>query len=288
MKVLNGFGIFFAWILSIVFVLLLLVAPISLSTLTLAEPEILADAITDMDFTQVLQVENADKPVVAALLKTDAAEELFTVYIEDLFKAASGDVQAIGLSVEALQELVEKHMDEILAVLKEHDAFPNKTDEEAQQLILQEVEVNGQELVETLQSYAQPGTEDAQTQAVFKTIVQAKNIRFGIVGGLVALALLIFLCRLPGWRGFRWVSVDLFIGGGILVLQCLGVLLTGGLLTQFFTEDDALVGALAGSLMGTVSSGLLIRTGVILGLAIVLMVIYCKIKKARQQKEAVA
>ena len=44
MKVLNGFGIFFAWILSIVFVLLLLVAPISLSTLTLAEPEIVKQA----------------------------------------------------------------------------------------------------------------------------------------------------------------------------------------------------------------------------------------------------
>ena len=234
-KVLNVFGIIFAWILSIALVLSLIVSPIILSALSLLSPKTLANAVTNIDMSSLVAPEvggeGSEDGGMAALLSTNAAKELFQLYATDITNSLSGKNAESKFTVEALQKVVEENIDELIAVMREMEAVPtDASDEEIKTAIKTGITENMDEIMENLpdpkELTEQVSAENPELQVAFDIIGRAQTIKFTVIGEIILISVLIFVCRLFDFKGVRWLSVDLFIASGVCVLLSVGLLLS--------------------------------------------------------------
>lgn len=292
-KVLNVFGIIFAWILSIALVLSLIVSPIILSALSLLSPKTLANAVTNIDMSSLVAPEvggeGSEDGGMAALLSTNAAKELFQLYATDITNSLSGKNAESKFTVEALQKVVEENIDELIAVMREMEAVPtDASDEEIKTAIKTGITENMDEIMENLpdpkELTEQVSAENPELQVAFDIIGRAQTIKFTVIGEIILISVLIFVCRLFDFKGVRWLSVDLFIASGVCVLLSVGLLLSSGVIAGF-AADEKIIGSIAKSLASTLTTGVIIRTVVMLIAAIGLMVAYVFIKKALAKKK---
>ncbi len=288
-KVLNVFGIIFASILSIVLVISLIVTPIMFSSLSLLSPKNLSGMLTSMDISELLgSGEDTEQKEMAALLSTTAAKEVFELYATDITNSLSGKDVESKLTAEALKKIVEDNIDELVAVMREVDAAPSDvSDEEIKTALKGAIATDADKLLENLpkpQDLMQQITaENPEMQTAFDIMGSANTIKLSVIGAVVVLSALIFVCRLFELRGFKWLSVDLFVVSGILILVCAGLFLGSGVVNELLS-DNAMLSDVVISLLSSFKTGMVIRTAVILVFAIGLMVAYVFIKKARTQK----
>lgn len=260
MKALNVFGIIFAWILSIALVVMLVAAPLALSTLSLLDTENIVEmvsgaildnksaaaqekivlqnlsaeteAVTEAtpenaagDILQGLLGDDVSEEMLHKMLTSDAMTELLGAYTEDLVNTIAGKNKDKEFTSELLVEVVQENLDEIVEIV-EASGTP-LTDEEKQQLKTQigtAVEEKAEEIVD-----AMPAPEELkeslvdgnkEMELVFATFAEKDQIKGTIVGIIVVLSALIFALRYPGLRGMRWLSTNLFTAGGFNVLIC--------------------------------------------------------------------
>jgi len=109
-KVLNGFGIFFGIILSIVLVLNLIVAPILLSTLSLVTPKTITNALENIDATQFLDIseQDAESEAISSLLSSKAAKEVISLYATDVINSLGSKPAEHNLLPMHLKQLLRK------------------------------------------------------------------------------------------------------------------------------------------------------------------------------------
>ena len=187
MKALNVFGIIFAWILSIALVVMLVAAPLALSTLSLLDTEniveMVSGAILDNNKSAAAQEkvvlqnlsaetetvveekpENAAGGILQGLLGDDVSEEMLNkvltsdamtellgAYTEDLVNTIAGKNKDKEFTSELLVEVVQENLDEIVEIV-EASGTP-LTDEEKQQLKTQigtAVEEKAEEIVDAM------------------------------------------------------------------------------------------------------------------------------------------
>ncbi len=292
-KVLNIFGIIFAWILSIVLVLSLIVSPVILSALSLLSPKTLANAVTNIDMSSIVapeaSEEGSEDGKTAALLSTNAAKELFQLYATDITNSLSGKGVESKLTAGALQKIIEDNIDELVTVMRETEGVPtDASDEEIKTAIKTEITENVDELMENLpdpkELTEQVSAENPELQIVFDIIGSAQSIKLTVIGEIILISALIFVCRLFDFKGVRWLSVDLFVASGVCVLLSIGLLLSSGVITGLVAEEK-IIGSIAESLASTLTTGVIMRTAVMLLSAIGLMVAYVFIKKALAKKK---
>ncbi len=288
-KVLNVFGIIFASILSIVLVISLIVTPIVFSSFSLLSPKNLSNAITSMDMSELIgSGEDAEQNEMADLLSTNAAKEVFELYATDIKNSLSGKDVESKLNGETLKKIIEDNMDELVTVMREFDGAPSDlSDEEIKTAIKGALEEGADELLESLpkpqELTQQLVNENPEIQTAFDIMGNANTIKLSVIGGIVFISALIFVCRLFEFRGFKWLSVDLFVVSGILILVCAGLFLGSGVANELLS-DNAMLSDVVITLLSSFKTGMAIRTAVILVFAIGLMVAYVFIKKARTQK----
>jgi len=225
MKTLNVFGVIFAWILSIALVVMLVAAPLALSTLSLLDTEniveMVSGAILDNNKSAaaqekvVLQNLSAEtetvveeKPENAAggilqgllgddvseemlnkILTSDAMSELLGAYTEDFANIVAGKNKEKEFTPELLVEVVQENLDEIVEIV-EASGTP-LTDEQKQQLKSQigtAVEDKAEEIVA-----AMPAPEELKESIVDGnkemelafTILAKKNQIKGTIVGII-------------------------------------------------------------------------------------------------------
>ncbi len=291
-KVLNVFGIIFAWILSIVLIISLIATPIVFSSLSLIKPEILTDAITSVDITEFIPVGSIEDIMpegTSELLKTDAAKELVELYATDITNSLGGKEIESKFTPEAFQGIVDENIDEIVAVMKKHGVeMPDVPEEEIKQTVQSAITENVDKIMEKLpdpkEIIAQVTTGNPELQGTFDIVGRVNSIKPTIIGAMVIVALLIFLCRLFDFKGVRWLSIDLFIASGFLVIVCVALLI-GSSAINAFLGAEGLIGGILGGFINEFTKGMVIRTAVILVVATVLIVAYVLIKKSLAKRK---
>lgn len=294
-KVLNVFGIIIAWILSIILVLLLFVTPITLSTLSLVKPKELCETIKDVDLSQIIELMELELPdeqsqQVMELFRSDAVQELYETYIDSVFAALDSNMPQVALDEAKIQQIVRDNIDELYSFAL--NSIPDVKDyPEAEAKALLE-----SYMITAFQGYAQslPSGEalrqemfgdEADAQMVMSLISQIDTIKLSYVGILVFLSLLIFVCRLPRWRGFRWLSTNLFIAGILNAFVCVGLGLSASVVAALFADMPA-GGLITNAFLPVFSQGVYIRTGIMLAAAVALLAVYLFIKKTAAKKAA--
>ena len=322
MKALNVFGIIFAWILSIALVVMLVAAPLALSTLSLldtenivemvssaildnksaaaqekivlqnlsAETETATEAKTENaagDILQGLLGDDVSEEMLNKILTSDAMSELLGAYTEDFANVVAGKNKEKEFTPELLVKVVQENLDEIVEIV-EASGTP-LTDEEKQQLKTQigtAVEEKAEEIVD-----AMPAPEELKESLVdgnkemelaFTILAKKNQIKGTIVGIIVVLSVLIFALRYPGLRGMRWLSTDLFTAGGFNVLICVVLGIASSAVKGITAGMNAIEGAAVDGIIGM----LLSRTVIIFVAAIALLVGYILLKPFVKRKKA--
>lgn len=294
-KVLNVFGIIFAWILSILLVILLYVSPVLLSSISALKPSKLADMAAGLKIAEIAPLMgdgtvDPDNEEMMAFLSTNAMQEVYEIYVRAVFGVLDGaDTQEV-LSEEQLRQIVHTNIDELYEIMKEQSPEISQIPEE-----------DGKKMVEALFSSAmlelttefptpealmQSLAEEApEVQLALQALKQVDIIKLSFVMVLVVLSGLVFVCRLWGFRGIRWLSVDLFVATGLSGMVCLGLGMSSSLIGMLAAEEP-LLGVVATQVLSVVATGTYIRTAIMLVAAIGLLVGYIFIKKAIAKKQA--
>ena len=323
-KTLNVLGIIVAWLLSIILVLMLLVTPIVFSTLSLLNGQTITKVVTDVfagsqeaqpsaENVEIVTLSNTNQTAAAedvgedllagmfgdavsqeqmsAILSSNAAKELIEAYTGDLTNAITGGNKAAAFNADKIKSIVNDNIDEIVQVLQANvPEFANMDAAELKNKIQTTVDEKAEEIVNSL-----PKPEDLKQQLVesvpaLETAMQIlemkKTIKMAIIGVIVVLSGLIFVCRIPGMRGFRWLAVDLFVAGGLNLLTTVGLLISKSAVGEIAKEAGAQVAGLIGSLLGAFTNGMFIRTIVMLLAGGALLTVYILLKKQKAKKLA--
>ena len=232
--------------------------------------------------------ESVPQEAINAILNSKAAQELIATYTEDLTNALTGSGKEAKFNAEKLKAIVNDNLDEIVNVIK--TASPDIADADLQEIkstIQTAVNENADKIIEAL-----PKPEEIKQQLVQESpelemalnILAAKDtIKLAIIGVIVVLSALIFVCRLCGFRGFRWLAVDLFVAGGIGLLPSLG-LTFGASAVNDMLADNAMLSSVVGSIVSSLATGMLIRVLIMLLCGGGLLTAYIFIKKAKAKK----
>lgn len=289
-RVLNVFGIIFAIILSVVFVLGLVVAPTVLSTLSVTTPKEITNALTadaDALANMVLSEADSEDEATAAFLSTDAFKEFAELYLTDVINGLSGKNET-KLTAEALRKIIEDNIDDFVAIALESGEEGEMTAEEAKKVILDNLAKGGAE--ELLAEIPNPkeltdemASENPEILTVFSALGKSNTIKIVIVVSLIAISALIFVCRLFNFKGVKWLFIDLYIASGILIPVCIGLFIGSGIVAQMAIEEPA-IGTIVSGILFSLTTGVIIRSVVILFFAIALMVAHIIIQKAIAKK----
>ncbi|MBQ4641692.1 MAG: hypothetical protein IJB47_03665 [Oscillospiraceae bacterium] len=298
-KVLNVFGIIFALPVNTVLVIILMVAPLLFSLIAFIQPENLVDTVTKVDTSDVVsemlqapEGETLPKEIeqISVLLESDVFNELQELYMTDIANTFLGGKGDMEFTPEKIMEIVDANMDELVEIYKELD--PQSVEVPVEELKI-EIRDALDELSEEI-AEALPAPEEVKTQMVeqseemkmaLEIIEQRETIKWGLVGVIVVLAIVVFVLRLFGFRGFRWLGVDLIIAAVISGGMC-GLLKGSTILLADFVADNQLASNLLSMITSDFATGMIIRTGIMLVCGIGLLVAFIYIRKAQKRKAA--
>ena len=325
-KFLNVLGIIVAWLLSIVLVLMLIVTPIVFSALSLLNGETIAQLVSglltagqEQAYSQGVQVvtlsettqpadsaENVGKDVlsdmfgdkltpqqISAILSSGVAKELIEAYTEDLTGAFAGGTQEAKFNAEKIKSIVENNIDDLVQVLQAN--IPECANMDATELknkIMQAVDENAEKIVDTLpkpEEIKQQLTEsNPELEMALMVLAKKDMIKLAFIVAIVVLSGLIFVCRIPGLRGFRWLATDLFVGGGFGAFTTVGLLVSKSALSEIATQSGEQAADVVGVILKSLTDGMLVRTLVMLASGGVLLAAYILIGKLKAKKQAPA
>ena len=232
----------------------------------------------------------ADTPIdtesiMKNLAKSDAAKELIATYAEDVLNAATGEDKNPKLTADTVLHILQPHMEEIANIVK--DSLP------------EDVEIDNEKLESAINKAAStvlPSLVDSLPSAenMANTIVDHENpaivammnalkfvrngyLRLAAIGVAAALSLFIFLLRLPGFSGLRWVGSEvlssaLIIGALAFFLQTQQMI---DILRSFANEATVFVTPLLSEL-----STAFVPFAIIYGVAALVLIVGSKILDA--------
>ena len=325
MKIWNVCGIILAWLLSFVMVIMLVAAPMAFSALSLLDPENVAEAVSDalfsedaedesgktiaetiieeVDMGSIEQIigEKVDEDVVNDVLTSDALAGLLNTYAKDLTNAITGSSQKVQFTADKLTEVVEDNIDEIIDVVDDSYGLSSAQKKDLKREIVSTVENNADDIVK-----AMPSTEEIReavldssdfVESVLDFLAKRNTAKLILISAIVLVSLLIFLLRLPTFKGLRWMSSNLFTAGGVNVAICLflslGSSLVLGIADGLEALDIVAVDGIVKNMLSVFTTGVVVRTVIIFVAAVVLLVayilirIFCRKKSGKKAAPAV-
>lgn len=298
-KTLNTLGILVSVLLSIVLVLFLAVTPLTMSVLSLLHPDTLADAVSKVDFESTIGaiveesgevMESQQIKQLGAILSTNAAKDLIKTYTQNVIDALGGKADVQGITVEMLQRFVSENKEELVQALRKSGGeFAAMSDQALMEDIQRAVDENAQEIVDMLPDPQQLRQEligeNPQMELAVVLVAAVNTIKLILVGVAVVLCLLIFFCRFVDLRGIKWLGIDLLIAGLFSAVVSGSFNLIHKLLVGL-AEGSAWASGLVDAFVGSVNTGVIVRTVIVLVAAIGLLVGYLLICKHKQKKAA--
>lgn len=228
------------------------------------------------------------------VLTSDAMSELLGAYTNDIANAFVGIEGQQQFTPELVVKVVQENLDEIVEIVEESGA--PMTDEQKQQFKSQlqtAVEDNAEKIVEEMPTPEEVKesllSSNEEMAIAFAVLAKKNEIKGAIVGTIILLSVLIFGLRYSGLRGMRWLASNLFTAGGFNVLICvvLGFSASAvkGVAAGMNAMDGSPVEGIVGMLLGQLSKGVIIRTGVIFVAAVALLVGYILLKPFVKKKK---
>ena len=236
-----------------------------------------------------------DAEAVNKIIVSDAAKDIVEAYVEDVIDTLSGQDGPPRLNEEKLIEVVEDNIDEIAKIVQEvAPEFSESSITEVKNEIKKAIRENAGKILESIVTPQQIRDaifdSGAGTELVADLLAQRNTFQASVFGAIVLLSLLIFLLRLPGFRGLRWVSSDLFTATGLNAVICVILFVSSsaiiGLADGIKLLDAINVNAIIRSILTTFTRGVILRTVIMLVAAVVLMVLYVILKSVRHKKPA--
>ncbi len=227
---------------------------------------------------------------VEKVLSSNTVKEIVRAYSGDLTNVLTGEEKLSELDVQKIETIVNNNMDEVVQLVREiKPDTSEKTTEELKASINKVVEEKAEEIIQLLpkpEEIRQQMVENHPELEVALDIIARKNtIMWSLVGVIVLLCALIFVCRLSGFRGFRWLAVDMFVGGGINALISLVVLVETPVVLRMI--PDSTLNSVISGVLHAFDLALFERAAIILAAGGVLLTAYILIKKARAKKASV-
>lgn len=230
---------------------------------------------------------------VNKIISSDAAKEIVEAYVGDVVDALTGEGGAPRLDEEKLIQVVEDNIEEIAEIVQEvAPEFSESSITEIKNEIKKAIRENAGKILKSIVTPQQ--IRDAIFESVegssliTELLTQKDQFRNAIFGAIVLLSLLIFLLRLPGFRGLRWLSSDLFTATGLNAVLCVVLFLSSsaiiGLADGIELLETINVNAMIRSILTIFTRGVMLRTVAMLVAAVVLMVLYVILKTIRQKK----
>lgn len=219
-KVFNVLGILVSILLSLILTAVLISAPLTSAVTSFLQKDTLHRAVDSLDLSALLPAEGQDE-IMSALLKTELANDLLALYADDLLAALDGSTERT-LTAESLNDLVLKHMDDLLPLVRPYamelakssvevpDGMEINWDEVLTEdviaaAIVQYVDENGEELLAQFPSAQDFGIDQSVVQLI--TAFRGKNVLTAVITIAAVLSVLILLCRWVRFKGFMWLGV---------------------------------------------------------------------------------
>lgn len=244
------------------------------------ENEELHQAITDMGLPA---------EVVTDLLQSETVDQIIDLYARDIAGLLAGQELTGNVTPEALREILNNNMDEIVQIAI--DATGEEVDtEELQTQITTFVNENTDKIIEVLPP-VEVLAEPLMESEVADTIQMATNpaILWAAILVCVVLAGLIYALRCYRYGGFMWIGVCATLAGLLLASVCAAIRnpLFATLLEQSAAELAPVVSALASVFAGR----LLLRMVIVLLVAALfitgyILLYYLVVKKKKEAAPA--
>lgn len=276
-------GIILASLASILLVCTLTISPIIYGVGAFITEETIISVLQDMDYGQILGTEvNLQEEIgfseedVNAIMSTDAAQEIISLYVQDLFLPINGSYKTGTLTEEKIREILKEHVEELNPyTIKFFEYYGAGSELEGIDVSEYTVELFATYLT-LLPTADDLGLTDANTLAsiqIFKSGMVV--IPFVVVAAI--LSIIVFVCRLANLKGMLWLAIDYVLAG----LACFGVANA----IKSVPSADATLTSFAPAL-AVFANSIQIGSLIVLGLAVVFGAGYFIIKKVKSNKQA--
>lgn len=218
----NVFGILIAIVLSLVLLIFLIVSPVFSGVTSLVQSETLHSIVRQIDLSELMATDSSD-PTAAMLnelIRTDLMGEVIDLYIDDTLSALDGDSAQSALTPDTVNALVQKHMDELMPIMREYAGSDPTIDDDTLKQIITAM-FDGDALIEALPSPADLGITEEVITAL--SLIRNKALLTGSVILAAVLSLLVFALRWPRFKGFMWLAVVYIISALFNLVSGAGV-----------------------------------------------------------------
>ena len=315
-KTWNVLGIIGAWILSIALVLMLMVTPIVFSAVSLLNAETITKVVSGAlvsgtsdqpsaqtwEVTRLSEVSTPENPAENALagmfgdqltqeqmdklLSSNLMKDFVKSYTDDLANAFIDGAEGQSFNAEKVKSIVNDNLDEIVGILQEVvPEFAQMDKETLKSSIQKAVDEGAEKIVQALPKPQELRQQIAQQnpalETALKIIAQKDKIKLAVIGAMVLLSALIFLCRLPEFRGLRWLAVDLFVGAGFGAFVSVGLVISSSAVSEIAKRSGEQIAGIVGALLSAFTSGMFTRTAVMMVAGGLLLAAYIFIKKQK-------
>lgn len=278
-KVMNVIGIIMASLLSILLVIGLMAVPVVSAVSSFFKTENIQKILADIDYTQLIaeeiNLDSEDFPelgadVINQLMETEMVEEIIATCVDNIFAILEGEEAKDGLTAEDIQAIAEKHLDELVVILKGYigDSLPlsDETFTEMARLLVKDFSGIIAEQI--------PTPEDLGLNAeVISLITNLRNGTYTIMILAVAavFTVAVLLCQVMRFKGFMWLGVDYCVAAvGSLVLSF--VVKTMDL--SSLLGDVAFADAILPPIVEIISKELLKGAGILAIIGIVFIIVF--------------
>ena len=292
-KILNVLGILASIFLSVVLVANLMVAPIAFSAMSLLNGRNISKLVKSIDYEEIIENQTGDtleSEMLVELLESDMFEELIDVYSKDVSSVLLGKNTDIKFNEDFVEDWMEDNIDELVELFEEAGTFEDKSSSE----IRKEVEKNIDEVAEQIakeiptakELKRQLSRENKEAKEIFGVLESLNALKATLIVTIIVLSGLIFVCRLFDFRGFKWLYIDLFIATAFSAIICAGLSVAKALIGEA-ARTEAGVSSVVEQLFSTLTTGVIVRTVIMLVAAIGLVIAYKFVKKALAKKYAI-
>ena len=300
-KTVNVLTAFVSVILSILFVITAIAAPLFYSAAGMIQPKTITNVIQDVDYVEILKDSDdfnqkceelgIDMNTVDEIIKSESVGE----FIEDCASEltliiGSSDDSLENFNASTVKNLLDEHIDGIL------DVFEEKTGETVDRnKIKAELDVMVEEnkeaiddIVTELEPVQNTISEYSGISEMIKKALKWQYILILIVIQTALLAL-IYVLRRKNYKGFIWIAVNTGIVGAVILAA--SVLLNSRFVKEIIAQSEGFASEITASLINSAEAKLLtalIVCFVIMVLSITACVLLRKYKKSIKTSDAQA
>lgn len=281
-KVINVFGILAAVILSVVLLATLIAAPVVSACTSLVQEKTMHKLVESIDFSGLVAAGEDDPS--AALFETEFFAQLLTLYTDDVLAALDGKEQT-NLTEDALNALVQEHMDELVpfmrAMLEDEETDAILTDDVLEQAVTEMFATDGGSFLEMFPPVEALGIDAGLLEGI--SVLRSKAALTSVIIAVVVLSLLVYGCRWPRFKGFMWLAVVYFLGAGATAL--IGLSVSAVVPALLMAELEPLMGVFL-PILTMLKNALLTGALVELALVVVFVLVFVFGRKALKKRKA--